>query len=139
MIAINLGLDISLGTSGTNAIERPFEGNMIRNMAYLFDGLHAHSFPINVKSESNLVRYYTFVDDAGNQYIAIWHDGEAKLDSDKFASSIVVNDTSATSVTVMDPFSSTMQATNFTSSENGDLIIPDLLIKDYPIIIRLSK
>jgi hypothetical protein len=26
-----------------------------------------------------------------------------------------------------------------TSSENGDLIIPDFLLKDYPIIIRLSK
>ena len=139
MIAINLGLNISVGTSGTNATARPFEGNMIRNMAYLLDGLQASLFPVSVQSESNLVRYYTFVDKDGNKYITIWGDGEAKKVSDVFASSIVVENTSATSVATIDPFNSTMQEMKFTNNENGDLTIPNLLIKDYPIIIQLSK
>ncbi len=136
MIATNLGLDISVGTSGTNAIERPFEGNMIRNMAYLFDGLRAYSFPINIKSESNLVRYYTFVDDVGDKYIAVWHDGEAKLISDNFVSSISVDDISAFSVIALDPFNSTMQGLKFTSDENK-LLIKDINLTDYPMIYKI--
>jgi len=38
MIVINRGMDISIGTSGTDAHGRPDEGNMIRNLAYLMDG-----------------------------------------------------------------------------------------------------
>lgn len=136
MIAVNLGLDISLGTSGTNAIERPYEGKMIRNMAYLFDGLHAYSFPINVNSESSLVRYYTFVDADGNKYIAVWHDGEAKLVSDNFASSISIDDISASSITALDPFNSTMQEMIFTNAENK-VILEDINLTDYPIIYKI--
>ncbi|NPV57500.1 MAG: hypothetical protein HPY76_12615 [Anaerolineae bacterium] len=136
MIAINLGMDISVGTSGTNAIERPFEGKMIRNMAFLFDGLQAYPFHVDVQSESNFVRYYTFVDDIGNKYIAVWHDGEAKLVSDNFAGSISVADTSAISVTALDPFNSTMQAMRFTNVEN-QVLIEDIALTDYPIIYQI--
>lgn len=137
MIAINLGLDISIGTSGTNAHERPVEGNMIRNMAYLLDGLQASSFPLSVQSESNLVRYYTFVDKDGNKYIAIWDDGEAKVTSDSFASSIEVEDTSAVSVIAMDPFNSTMQEIKFADIENK-VLLDGITITDFPTIYKIE-
>ena len=137
MIAINLGLDISVGTSGTNIFERPFEGYMIRNMAYLLDGLQAISFPVSVQSESNLVRYYTFVDEDGNKYIAIWDDGEAKVSSDSFASSIVVEDTSAISVIAMDPFNSKTQNMKFTNSDNG-VVLDGIKITDFPVIYKIE-
>jgi hypothetical protein len=136
MIAINLGLDISVGTSGTNAHARPLEGNMIRNIAYLFDGLHASSFPVTVNSASNLIRYYTFVDEDGNKYIAIWDDGEAKVTSDSFASSIVVEYTSAISVIAMDPFNSTMQETKFSNIENK-VVLDGINITDFPTIYEI--
>ncbi len=137
MIAMNLGLDISVGTSGTNAIARPFEGNMIRNMAYLFDGLHAHPFPLDVQSESSLVRYYTFVDEDGNKYVAIWDDGEARVVSDNLPGSITVQDTSAVSVVAMDPFYSTMQEMRFTNGEHG-VLLDKVNITDFPVIYRIQ-
>jgi hypothetical protein len=137
MIAINLGLDISVGTSGTNAYERPIEGNLIRNLAYLFDRLHANSFPVTVNSESEHIRYYTFVDEHGNKYIAIWDDGEAKVTSDNFTGSIVVEDTSAISVIAMDPFNSTMQELKFTNIENK-VSLDRINITDYPIIYKIK-
>ena len=137
MIAINLGLNISVGTSGTDATARPFEGNMIRNMAYLLDGLHAHPFPVSVKSESNLIRYYTFVDDDGNKYIAIWDDGAAKVVSDNFASSLKVEDTSAISVIAMDPFKSTMQEMKFVNNEN-EVLLDGINITDSPVIYKIE-
>lgn len=137
MIAINLGLDISVGTSGTNAYKRPIEGNMIRNMAYLFDGLHANSFPVNVHSESEHVRYYTFVDEHRNKYIAIWDDGEAKVISDNFAGSIIIDDTSAMSVMVMDPFNSKMQNVKFSNVEN-EVLLDEINITDFPTIYKIE-
>jgi hypothetical protein len=137
MIAINLGLDISVGTSGTNARERPIEGNMIRNMAYLFDGLQASPFPVSVQSESNFVRYYTFVDEDGNKYIAIWDDGEARVTSDRFVSSIVVGDTSAITVIATDPFNSTIQNIKFTNNDNG-VLLDGIEITDYPVIYKIE-
>jgi hypothetical protein len=137
MIAINLGLDISVGTSGTNAYERPIEGNMIRNLAYLLDGLQASTFPLSVQSESNLVRYYTFVDKEGNRFIAIWDDGEAKVTSDIFASSIAVDDVSAVSVVAMDPFDSTMQNLEFTNTEGG-VNLDRVFLTDYPVIYKIE-
>jgi hypothetical protein len=137
MIAINLGLDISVGTSGTDAVERPFEGNMIRNMAYLFDGLHASSFPVNVNSASSLIRYYTFVDDSGNKYIAVWHDGEAKVSSDNFTSSIEVGGTSAISVIAMDPFNSKLQEIKFANIENK-VLLDGINVTDFPTIYKIE-
>jgi hypothetical protein len=137
MIAINLGLDISVGTSGTNAIERPFEGKMIRNMAYIFDGLSARSFPVNVNSESEHVRYYTYVDEHGNKYIAIWDDGEAKVISDNSAGSIIIDDTSAISVMVMDPFNSKIQNIKFSNVENK-VLLDEINITDFPTIYKIE-
>jgi len=137
MIAINLGLNISVGTSGTDATARPFEGNMIRNMAYLLDGLHAYSFPVSVKSESKLIRYYTFIDDDGNKYVAIWDDGAAKVVSDNYAGSLKVEDTSAISVTAMDPFKSTMQEMKFVNNEN-EVLLDGINITDSPVIYKIE-
>jgi hypothetical protein len=137
MIAINLGLDISVGTSGTSAIERPFEGKMIRNMAYLFDGLSVRSFPVSVKSESKHIRFYTFVDEHGNKYIAIWDDGEAKVTSDNFSGSIVMDDTSAISVIAMDPFNSKMQNIKFSNIENK-VLLDGINITDFPTIYKIE-
>jgi hypothetical protein len=137
MIAINLGLDISVGTSGTNANARPFEGKMIRNMAYLLDGLHASSFPVSVKSESKLIRYYTFVDDGGNKYIVIWDDGAAKVVSDNFPGSITVGDTTAVSVTAIDPFYSTMQKMKFANNEN-EVLLNGINMTDSPVIYKIE-
>jgi hypothetical protein len=138
MIAINLGLDISVGTSGTNAVERPSEGNMIRNMAYLFDGLRASSFPVDVESGSRPIRYYTFVDKNGSKYIAIWEDGEAKVVSGSLPVSIVVADTSAVSATALDPFKSTTQRLKF-SNGGGDVSLSEINITDYPTILRIDN
>ncbi len=137
MIAINLGLDISIGTSGTNANERPVEGTMIRNMAYLLEGLQASAFPVSVQSESNLVRYYTFADKDGNKYIAIWEDGEARKVSDIFTSSIVVEDTSAISAAAMDPLNSTMRNLKFTNTGNG-VILDGIDLTDFPVIYKIE-
>jgi hypothetical protein len=137
MIAINLGMDISVGTSGTNAYVRPIEGNMIRNLAYLLDGLRASPFPVKVQSGSNLVRYYTFVDEEGNKYIAIWGDGAAKVESDIFTSSIEVEGKPAISVQAMDPYNSTIQKIKFSNGDKG-VLLDGIDLTDFPVIYKIE-
>ena len=134
MIAINRGMNISVGTSGTNSSERFYEGIMIRNMAYLLDGLDAADFPVAVDSDSQLVRYYTFTDQAGKHYLAIWNDDAAGIDDDGTTCIITLPNLSASTVVIYDPFNSLQQQLNFTTDNNG-LILKGMLLSDYPKII----
>lgn len=138
MMAINRGMDISLGMGGTNAYERVCEGRIIRNMAYLMEGLEASPFPVNVESDSKLVRYYTFKDAQGNLYLAIWNDNAAAVNYDGIECNISIPNTTSNSVTAMDPFNSFQQKL-VTVNDAGDLMLGKVVLKDYPMIIKISK
>lgn len=137
MIVINRGMDISIGTSGTDAHGRPDEGNMIRNLAYLMEGWEAEPFAVTVESQGNLIRWYTFTDDNGNGYIAVWNDGEAEVVSKDTTCRITINGVESTTTEAWDPFTSLRQLLMFEVS-NGDTVLDGILLKDYPIIIKVS-
>lgn len=138
MIVINLGLNISVGTSGTNSVERPIEGRMIRNLAYTMDNLAAKPLPVMVRSDVELFRHYTFEDRAGNAYIAIWNDTEAKVTSDDLEFSLIAGDIAASSVIAFDPYYSTMQTMNYSNTDLG-VELNGLVMRDYPVIYKITK
>jgi hypothetical protein len=138
MIAINLGLDVSVGTSGTNAVERPIEGQMIRNMAFILEGLRAVPVPVIVNSDEELIRVYTFVDQDKNQYAAVWIDDAAKKECKGVEAALVVRDIQAKSVLAMDPFLSIEQTIQFQNLDDG-VEINQILLKDYPILFKIVK
>lgn len=137
MIAINLGLDINVGTSGTNAEVRQAEGKMIRNMAYLMEGLKAASLSVRVESSQGLPRFYTFLDDTGNQYVVLWNDVEATRESKDVEGSVVIEKTTAKSVKAINPYLMNAQDLLFETVDDN-VVINQILIKDYPIIYKLE-
>ena len=137
MIVINRGMDISVGTSGTNSYTRPIEGTMIRNMAYLLEGLDVCEFPVTVESDCEFVRYYTFADANGSRYIAIWNDDIAGVVSSIEECQIIMQETDTTSATAYDPFISMAQALDF-STDGGDVVLNSVLLRDYPVLIKLG-
>jgi hypothetical protein len=137
MIAINLGLDISVGTSGTDPTGRPIEGRMIRNMAYLFEGLQARFYPVIVNSEADRVRFYTFEDQTGDRYVTIWNDGEAQVVCSDEEFSMVIENIAAEAVTAMDPFFSDKQNLNFINTSAG-VEVNAILLRDYPVIYKVD-
>lgn len=137
MIAVNLGMDISVGTSGTNIVDRPAEGGMIRNMAYLMEGLKAAPLSVEANSTSEFIRYYTFENADGDQYIVIWNDVEAKVDSEDIEVSLVIDNGPADSITAINPYLLISQRLNFENTSDR-VVIDQLLIKDYPIIIKIN-
>jgi len=138
MMAINRGMDISLGLGGTNAYERVCEGRMIRNLSYLLEGLEVFSFPVNVESDSKLVRYYTFKDAQGNLYLTIWNDNAAAVNYDGIECNISIPNTASKSVLVMDPFNAFQQKL-VTVNNGGDLMLEKVVLKDYPMVIKISR
>jgi hypothetical protein len=137
MIAINQGMDISVGMSGTNEVERPIETKMIRNMAYMLDGLKAYPFDLQINSESDLIRYYTFKDEAGYLYVFIWNDGEAMIESQDVKGSLIVEGKTAGAVIAYDPYLMNMQALTFDNITEG-IELDNLLIRDYPLIYKIE-
>lgn len=137
MIAINLGMNISVGTSGTNEFERTVEAAMIRNMAYLLDGLEAFPFDVQVESESEMTRNYTFKDDTGTLYVFLWNDGEAKVESQDVISSIFIEGRNATAITAYDPYLMNVQELVFENSADG-ITMDNLLLRDYPLIYKIE-
>ena len=137
MIAINRGMDITVGTSGTNSYERRMEGKIIRNMGYLLDGLEADHLPVHVSEEAEKIRYYTFSDKDNNYYVTIWNDSEAKVKDQGTASTITISDCISDSAAVLDPFHSMTQELNI-ETDGTDIRIDKVMIRDYPVIIKLS-
>lgn len=136
MMAINLGQDISVGTSGTDTNGRPIEARVIRNMAYLMEGMKAVSLPVKVDSSAGIPRNYTFSDDAGNQYVVLWNDGEAKVESEDVEGSLIIENIYVSAVTAINPYLLNSQELNFEINDSG-VVVNQILIKDYPIIYKL--
>jgi hypothetical protein len=137
MIAINEGMDISVGTSGTNEIGRPIEGKMIQNMAYLLDGLKAFPFEVQATSQAELIREYTFSDEAGNLYVFIWNDGAANVESQDVTASILIPGKSADQVTAFDPYLMNEQSLVFENTDLG-LQMDRVLLRDYPLLYKIE-
>jgi hypothetical protein len=137
MIAINLGQDISVGTSGTDTNNRIIEARMIRNMAYLMDGLKADNISVVVDSSAKMIRYYTFKDTNGDLYIAIWNDVEALVESADVMATLIIPDQNAKDVTAYNPYLMNVQTLNFESTSDR-IVLNQLLIKDYPLIYKIE-
>mgnify|MGYP000956195840 FL=1 len=137
MIAINQGMDISVGTSGTNEFGRPVEAAMIKSMAYLLDGLKAFPMDVQIESESEVTRHYTFKDEAGALYVFLWNDGEAMVESQDVIGSVFIEGENATAITAYDPYLMNVQVLVYENSAEG-IRMDNLLLRDYPLIYKIE-
>ena len=137
MILINRGMEVSVGASGTDSISRPSEGIVYRNLAFMLDGLNTDDINISIETSADPVRYYTFSDQYGNSYLAIWNDNTAVPDCERNACDITLPGRTATRVTALDSFNSVQQELVFENNGNG-LVLSDVMLPDYPLIIRIQ-
>jgi len=134
---LHLGNGVSSHGVGL-AFERPFHNNMIKNIANIFAGASAEAFAVEIQTDAQNIKTFTFTKTDGNKLVAIWTDGVAvEIDSGMLATLTIPN-FSAGEVTGIDVLYGFEQQL-ITSSENGNLVIRGLLIKDYPIILRITE
>jgi hypothetical protein len=136
-ILMNLGMNV---TAGNLRIPHQWvtASSTVRNLSTTMAGNKPISLPVTIQSEATNVESYGFSLPNGDNLLALWIDGVA-IDHDAGIPSMLVipgfAGWNATGIDVLYGFEQEL----ISSNENGNLIIRDLLIKDYPIIIRLSK
>ena len=135
-IAIHLGSDIAAGVmpdSRLNVIN-----TTIRNLSTIMAGANPIDSIVEIESDATDILSYSFSLPNGDSLIALWTNGAAVDNDPGIPATLTFPGFSAEEVVGIDPifgFEQQMIAT----VENGNLVVRDLLVKDYPIFLRLSK
>ena len=101
------------------------------------EGANPISLPIEIQSEATNIKSYSFSLPDGDRLLALWRGGAAVDDDPGINATVISAGFPAQSVTSIDILNSFEQQIE-TNTENGNLIIRNLLVKDYPIILRLT-
>lgn len=138
---IHLGLDFTMHSNQMlmpDVIKLLPRYYVIRNISTVMAGAKPTSFPIRVQGKATNIKSYAFLLLNDDRLIALWTDGVAVDDDPGISLTLTLPGFvgwKATGIDVLNGFEQELM----TSKENGNLIVHNFLIKDYPIIIRLSK
>lgn len=135
-ILMHLGLDVSAGIGADD--QTPAIVNVIRNLSTLMAGAEPMSLPMQFQSALINIESFTFSLPDDEHLIVLWSNDIA-VEYDPGIQAMLTltgfSDHSVMGIDVLHGFEQPL----ITSEENGNLIIHDLLVKDYPIILRLSS
>ena len=130
-IVMHLGMDIAV--SGHRGA-----GNTLYNLCTVMAGAEPPPLPVQIQTTVTNTVSYTFSLPNDDHLIALWTDGVA-VDYDPGITTTLtfsgLADLSVIGIDVLHGFEQPVIA----SEEDGNLVIRDLLVKDYPIILRLSS
>jgi len=134
-IVRNLGMDVTVGVGGISNI-RPIHYSTVQNLCTIMAGAEPIDLPSEIQSEATKVRSYAFSLPNGDKLFALWTDGVAVDNDPGVEATVTLTDLSEYKVMGIDVLNSFQQEL-VTSTEDGNLIINNLLVKDYPIILHL--
>jgi len=135
-ILLHLGNDVAAGININS--QRTVHYNTIRNIDNVFAGIHAEEFDVEVQPEPDNLMNFSFTGSDGSKLVALWTNGVAVDDDPGFSSTISIPGVAGWNASVIDILNGLEQKL-IASNENGSLVIRGLLIKDYPVIIRLTE
>jgi len=143
-ILMHLGMDVIAGNLRIPSDPPPWPNHYVestfavRNLSTLMVGAEPTDLPLTVETEATRFTSYAFSLPNGDLLIAVCSDGVA-VDHDAGLPAMLVipgfAGWNATAIDVLNGFEQEL----ISSDNDGDLIIRDILIKDYPVIIRLSQ
>jgi len=136
-IIIHLGLDVSPGLAIIPPDDRPLTYGITRNLATIMAGTQTTELPVVIESDANNLRIYTFTDADGDVLLAIWTDGVAAENDSYVHTTLVLPNFSAGEVAGFDVFYGFEQQI-VVNNEDGNLVVRDLLVKDYPVILHFK-
>ena len=136
-ILIHLGLGLKAQVTGNSTL-RVDSYTTIRNLSTTMAGTSPVNLSVEILGEIGQTGSYAFSLPNGDKYLAIWNDNIAIDDDPGIPITIKISGYSSWQAKGIDTLLGYEQNL-ITKDENGDLIIEGLLMKDYPIIIQLSK
>lgn len=136
-IVSSLGMNLTTGLALEALEDFPLMVSVIRNLCTIMAGAEPISLPIEIQSEATNIQNYSFSLHNGDKLVALWTDGVAVDDDPGIEATLTLPGFSAQKVIGIDVLNSFEQQM-VTNVEDGNLVIRNLLVKDYPIILRLT-
>jgi len=135
-ILMNLGMDLWAGVAGEMYDTIPPVVMVVRNLGATMAGARPEELTVKIESEAENIMSYGFSLSNGDRLFTLWTNGAAVDDDPGVSTTLIFPDLSAKKVMGIDVLNGFEQEL-ITETENGGLIIRQLLVKDYPIILRL--
>ena len=134
-IVMQLGMDVGVGL-GALQPDTPWSYPTVRNLNTVMAGNRPIELAVEVESQATNLMSFGFSLPDGDRLFALWTDGVAVDEDPGVPGTLTFTNLSAQKVIAIDVLHGFEQEL-ITESEDGNLVIRDLLVRDYPIILRL--
>jgi hypothetical protein len=135
-IVMNLGMDVWAGIAGELYDTIPPVARVVQNLSTVMAGASPFSLSLEIQSEATNIMSYAFSLPNGDTLVALWTNGTAVDDDPGVNTTLTIPGLSARKVVGIDVLNGFEQEL-ITETKNGNLVIRNLLVRDYPIILRL--
>ena len=137
---MNLGLDVSVtnGAIPSGYPSRHYVNTAISNLCTIMAGAKVTGLPVNIESTADNIKSYSFSTSNGDYLLALWTDGVAVENDPGVNATLTLPNFSSDEVVGIDVLFSFEQQIN-AENEDGNLVLRNLLIKDYPIILHFKE
>ena len=138
-IVMHLGVDVTAGIGSALLFDPTWVSipSTVENLSTIMAGAKTSSVPVEIKTDAKNVLSYAFSLSNGNTLVVLWADGVASEDNSGVSAILTLPGLTAHNVIGMDVLNGFEQQL-VTNDENGNLVVRNLLVKDYPIIIQLT-
>ena len=132
-----LNLIVSIALPGAHDPTLP-KVHAIHNICHIMARVEPTSFPVQIASEGGLIKSYKFAFPNGDRMVALWNDIVAEDYTPGVKTTVTLQSFSARNVVGIDTLYG-VQQTLYTRMAGSNLVIPNLLVRDYPLILRVSR
>ena len=132
---MHLGMDVTV--SQCLLTNKPQLFHTRQNLCTIMTGVEPVSLSIEIESNAENIKSYAFSLPNGDKLLALWTDGVAVDNDPGIEATLTLPGFSAQKVIGIDVLNGFVQQM-ITSVEGGNLVISNLLVRDYPIILRLT-
>ncbi len=136
-IIMHLSMDVTVQPGGISRY-REISFSTIQNLCTIMSGAKPTELSLEIESDATNIRNYTFSLSNGDELIALWTDGVAVDDDPGVKANLTFHGFTAQDVTGIDVLKDFQQPI-ITSNENGNLTIQNLIVRDYPLILHITK
>jgi hypothetical protein len=141
MLIKHLGMDmgVAMGDLRYDNLEiRPWSQRVLGNLYKILAGSKSISLAVEFENEPTKAVATPFELPNGDAVLALWTDGETVEDDPGVRTTLSIPSLSAQKVVAIDPLNGFEQEL-FKRMENGNLIIPNIYLMDYPIILLINN
>jgi hypothetical protein len=136
-IVQHLGMDVGTSYKTYRDTTGPVTFAAIGRLHTLLAGTSPAEIAVEIDTDAGDIATFGFATAGGHKMLALWIDGVATDETNRTAATLTFAGAGGESATGFDVIGGVQQQLD-AGDEGGDLLIPDLLIGDGPLIVRLG-